>query len=82
MQMNGLKGDPSLIKWNVKANGEMLSMVINNKSLLLNSGDMNSIELNFDTSYGQIVDYCFYKEMIVIGFTKGYLVAVSTSIFD
>ncbi len=82
MQTGGLKGEVQLVKWSPQTGTDVVSVVINNKSLLLNTAGASGafVELNFESNYGNIVDYCYYKNlMIVIGFSKGYLVAVSTS---
>jgi hypothetical protein len=60
-------------------------MVIDSKSLLIYQQKTNApVELNFDQKYGSIVEYCYYKkqELIIMAFTKGYIVSISIGLFN
>ncbi|XP_047124984.1 WD repeat-containing protein 19 isoform X1 [Hydra vulgaris] len=72
----------SFMKTNERSSGETtLSLTIGHRSLLLlNLADLdNPIELAFQSRYGNIVKYRWFGDgYIMLGFSTGYLVVVST----
>ncbi|GAB1599158.1 repeat-containing 19-like [Argonauta hians] len=88
VRQSQLTGDPSSIQFSEMKTDERsaltentVSIVISHRSLILyniNSPD-NPIELRFNKSYGTIIDYCWHGDgYIIIGFSSGYFVGIST----
>jgi hypothetical protein len=81
MQMGGLKGDPTNPKFLFDL--AQIGMVIARKSVLVCSLSGPPTEFNFEAEYGEIVDYHWYgSSMLLVGFTKGWIVALSMSIVE
>ncbi|KAF7656695.1 hypothetical protein LDENG_00037970 [Lucifuga dentata] len=90
IRLVSLQLEPSNIYFSVmktderSSQGESTVSVCQGKSILslfnLNDPE-NPIELAFQTKYGNIVSYCWYGDgYILIGFSKGYFVVISTHI--
>ncbi|KAI8903563.1 hypothetical protein EDD86DRAFT_230891 [Gorgonomyces haynaldii] len=79
IQLGGLRGDPSKVKW-IGQHSEKVAIVVGSKALFIytHGPGGGSMELGFDQNYGSVVDYHWYKDKILLGFSKGYLVTVST----
>jgi WD repeat-containing protein 19 len=83
-----LKGEPTQMQWanikNGKNNDLVLSMILHSKTIFFhNTVDPDSpIDLAFQPKYGNIVSYKWFKDgLIMIGFTSGYFIVISTSMF-
>ncbi|KAL5037819.1 hypothetical protein RTP6_005194 [Batrachochytrium dendrobatidis] len=84
----GLKGEANFFQWSTmksletKSVSHVLSMTINNNSILIFDSlkPTQPLELAFSLKYGAIAAYRWFKDnQILVGFTLGYLVSVSTS---
>jgi WD repeat-containing protein 19 len=84
-----LKGEPSKMQWTYKLDPSgtsltMLSIVIASKTLFFHTMESpdSPIELAFQSKYGNIVSYGWFGEsFVMIGFSTGYFIVVSTSKF-
>ncbi|KAJ3160276.1 WD repeat-containing protein 19, partial [Irineochytrium annulatum] len=85
----GLKGDPSEMQWSTmktpstSAPTAVLSIVLSSKTLFFHtlSNPDSPIELAFQGKYGNIVTYSWFSDgLVMIGFSTGYFVVVSTNI--
>uniref|UniRef100_A0A0L8I442 Anaphase-promoting complex subunit 4 WD40 domain-containing protein n=2 Tax=Octopus bimaculoides TaxID=37653 RepID=A0A0L8I442_OCTBM len=90
LRQSQLGGEPTAIQFSEMKTDERsamtedtVSIVISQRYLLLyniNNPD-NPIELRFNKSYGSIMAYCWHGDgYIVIGFSSGYFVGISTHI--
>lgn len=82
-----IKGEPTHLQWYQSQTGKnvsqnVLSMVLHSKTLFFhNTADTDApIELAFQSKYGTIVTYSWFGDrLIMIGFSNGFLVVISTS---
>ncbi|KAJ3330817.1 WD repeat-containing protein 19 [Blyttiomyces sp. JEL0837] len=83
-----VKGEPSKMQWSTMAKQNdasttpVLSMILSNKTLFFHSlaSPESPIELAFQQKYGNIINYGWFGEgFVMIGFSTGYFVVVSTN---
>lgn len=91
LQVGSLKGEPSNIQWlfensQLSTSVPNISLILNGKSLMfynyshkqLQALDSSQTILNFEESFGQIVNYHWFGDsMVIVGFSKGWILTLS-----